>query len=312
VLLEDHVSVSVTGTVVRAVRALLEPTDRDFAIGSPRKDFGTAAPFEAKDVPLWEALDAMLDVYGYDWGVRGGVIALWPAFEPRRERPVPPQPTEPREGVAPAQAPPLQFLEPILVGEALGSAREAKIADVMCDEEVASWYVVVRLGHADKLWVSRAVAAATGTVSDGVGLYFVLRVGAFRRLDAAMRAKSEAALDPAATEATAEAIRRGVAALLRAQQTDMVRRFGTAQLAFRELPTPLAALFVQYAQARVGAVSTRGGTPMGIDWTQPGAARVEVRSTKLAVVDQNGTPSTSVHLVVSCVVPNTEGGECSF
>jgi hypothetical protein len=127
-----------------------------------------------------------------------------------------------------------------------------------------------------------------------------------------MRAKSEAALDPAATEATAEAIRRGAVALLTAQQADTVRSFGTAQLAFRELPTPLAALFVQYAQARVGAVSTRGGTPMGIDWTQPGAARVEVRSTKLAVVDQNGTPSTSVHLVVSCVVPNTEGGECSF
>jgi len=312
VVLEDRASVSVTGTVVHAVRALLEPTDRDFAVGSPAKDFGPVAPFEAKDVPLWEALDVMLDVYGYDWGIRGGVIALWPAFEPRRERPVPPQSTEPREGVAPAQAPPLQFLEPTLAGEALESAREAKIADVTCDGEVGSWFVVLRLRHADTLWVSRAVAAATGTVSDGVGLYFVLRVGSFRRLDAAMRAKSEAPLDAAATEATAQAIRRGVVGLLTAQQADMVRRFGTAQLAFRELPTPLAALFVRYVQARMATMRSPEGTPMNIDWTQPGAARVDVRSTKGTFVNEKGARSTSVYLVVSCVVPTTGGEECSF
>jgi len=312
VLLEDGVSVSVTGTVVHAVRALLEPTDRDFAIGSPTKDFGAVALFEAKDVPLWQALDSMLDVYGYDWGIRGGVIALWPVFEPRRERPVPPQSAEPREGVAPAQAPPLQLLEPTLVGEALESAREAKIADVMYDEEAGSWYAVVRLRHADQLWVARTFACATGATTGGVYPYAVLRVGSFRRLDAAMRATSEAALGPAATEATAEAIRRGVVALLTAQQADTVRRFGTAQLAFRELPTPLAALFVQYAEAKVAAMRTPGGTPMGIDWTQPGAARVEVRTTRGTFVNGKGARSTSVYLVVSCVVPNTDGGECSF
>ncbi|MBM3501963.1 MAG: hypothetical protein FJX74_25190 [Armatimonadetes bacterium] len=308
--LTDEVTADVTGTVADALRALLGEAGIDYLAGSPGPAFGKAAEFRVQGVPLWEALDALLEVYGYDWGQRQGVVVCWLALQPPRAREMPP-PLARDEHAFPVLRDAAAFAldESCPLPDALVRAAGAGLGAIIADEELRGWHVAGRLAHPSRPRLLAALSGALSAVGDGVGPVSVLHVGSFRRLDEALSlqaAKGNAGQGPDGDATTLRAgLREAVLGRLTAQQWVLVRNGGVAELAFRELPPGVAALFVQAAEETAG-VDRR------IDWTQPGKASVEVQATRGGRMGADGKPAMAEFLSVRYIVPNTEGGYIGF
>jgi hypothetical protein len=315
--LTDIVTASASGTIVEATTALLGDRGADYLVGSPTPEFSPRADFQAQGVPLWQALDSLLGIYGYDWGVRQGVVLCWPALQPARTRDTPPPPAQDEHTLPlPPDAPALVFQPPVPLPAALMRVADAGFGAIAADRELQSWHLAGRLTHPSPPRLRAALPGALAAVVDGVGPASVLRVGSSRRLHEAL-ALNGARLGPgpgAADEAgpARERLRTAVLAQLTAQQWVLIRNGGVAELAFRELPSDVAALFVRAAEDRLTTAKGENAEVAGIDWSAPARARVEVQVTRGGLLDANGRQALSDFLAVRCLVPNKEGAFLGF
>jgi hypothetical protein len=290
----------------------METPRRDFLIGSETGTFGAPASFRVAGVPLWRALDQLLDVYGYDWGVRHGVVLCWPATQFRSVRATPPGPPADAELPAGARPVPLALHGAVRVADALEMARKAGLAEVAADPELRGWLVAGRLTDASEWRLATALGGALDAASEGVGPVVVLHVGSLRRLDEA-RAVPESAKPPnaQAAEGVRERLRTEVLARVTAQQWALMRSQTVAEIPFRELPAPIAALFVATAERAAGGEGRAEG-PAVIDWARPDRASVDIYVGQSTRPDAQGAALVSTFVTVRCNVPLAGGALLGF
>ena len=308
-LLDRTVRVRLTGTVADAVRELVG-RQNDWLVSAPGPQFAPPIEFALEGLPLWQALDRLRDAYGYDWGYTEGAVVCWPATEPRspRNKPRPPQPTTVLLGNDKREPVVLGDLTP--VGKALEEFDDHGFHFVFgLDDELKGWHVLGRISRVGQPGIE-AVIAAMGAVEEGVCLHFAIKPGAAHRLDAALawlRANPQPAPpDPNTPSLTPGLFRKRLISRLSSQQWLYVQMGGQTELAFRELPTDVAGLFVAAARETATCV-----TPAEqIDWAQPDKMKVEIRL-------QRPPPAVStnpddVHLMICGDVPLTNGRMLGF
>ena len=314
-LLPEHVTVDVTGTVAEVVEALLAPRGRDFLVGCPDAAFGQPAHYAVQDVPLSEALDGLLEVYGYEWGARAGTILCWPATEPRRPRKPPAERIDEPKLAPPTRGVSLALTQPTPVTAVVDSAFASGVAGIAVDEELRRWHVVGRLTSVDSVRLWRVLSGALCATTDGAGWLVVLRTSSAWRLHEALailRGPHPPGPDGAGGLPLRDALRAGIFGRLTAQQWCLVRQGGTAEIAFRELPSDLAALLVKRAEEVASGAEDSNGAALGLDWTRPDRVRVEIRVTRGRLTDAHGKETQSEFVTVSCLVPRTDGSLLGF
>lgn len=281
--LEEQVSIEVNGTVVQALKALLDPSKRLWLAGIRGDSADKVAQFTQKDVPLWKALDALLEAYGYDWGFSHGAVVCWPALIPHRARPETPE-AAPADAQPPA-AEPLEIPEPTPVDTILDHFRPARYPwdegmmhvslRVALDDRLRDWKLVGRVTKERTDDSILRVAAALPAVVQGKPLEGCITMGAHMWLDRAMRgAEARAAalkaegiefrdnklhyLPPELRALGAQAddtkfyalpLQQRIRALLTAQHWALMDQRGVAVIWFRELPLEVAELWVLAARA---------------------------------------------------------------
>lgn len=302
VVLEDRVTVSVTGTVVDVLRELATQHPWWWLVGLPPAGGGdTVGRFEVEQLRLSEALDRLLETHGYDWGFYRGVIICWPAMKPARPREAPaPDPTSPR----PAQGTTLVAADaPVSTTTFLDTLRTQGVVgpQVLADEEMAQWRVAGKIGpgrpggNDEITWLRMAV---TG-VWDGVGNCAVLKASAARRLDASLRVveASPPLIEKWPTSAR-RALEEAILANLGAEQWSFVRESGMVEIAFRELRPEHATLFVQVLKQWEAA-----HPECKIDWSRPQDmglliwSQVSIEQTQHGQQDQRSRVVVAVHVM---------------
>ncbi|NPV47106.1 MAG: hypothetical protein HPY69_09100 [Armatimonadetes bacterium] len=317
-LLDQTVSVTLTGTVAEVVRALAEAAGRDWVVSAPSDDFGPAKEFRAENVPLWQAMDRLLETFEYDWGVHARVLVAWPATQPARERPETPGPEEevwvdnaPREALLMDKPTALQdLLDPLSrcfdkYGDYVGEY--ACVAP-----ELRSWRVLGQISKLDRM-NGRSVPLAVGAVIDGAGGVMTLEYGTLRRLDDAFAARAGR---PVGTESdTAEKsmarrtrFRNALLGLLGAAQWVALRNGVEVQIAFRELPLETAVLFLDI----MDEMARSRGEPWPVDWSQPQRLHITVRAGQTACGQPDGTVLMLPTLQIGCNIPLRGGRFARF
>lgn len=306
-LLEQQATVSLTGNVAHVVRALAEGAGRDWVVSAPSEDFGPAKEFRVEGLPLWQAMDRLLETYGYDWGVHAKVLVAWPATQPARERPETPAPEEevwadatPRESLVVDRPTPVTELLAALSRPWDG---EQKAEYVCLAPELRPWHVIGYIGKLDRL-KGGSVPAAVGAIVEYAGGVMGLKYGTLRRLDEALAIRQTAVPETEDTSAEASIARRtrfrnAVLSLLSAQQFVYLRSSGEVQVAFRELPSEAAVLFLEI----MDEMARTKGEPWPVDWTQPQRLYVTVRAGHASFEQRDGTMLTLPILQVGCNIP---------
>lgn len=273
-LLEERVSADLNGSVVEAMRALMGRSRREWLVSIRGDSADKTAPFAVTDAPLWQALDKLLEVYGYDWGFSHGAVVCWPALIPARERPQTPGPIPAADDVQPA-APPIPILQPTPVEEALAPYRPTS-GYVDCrpslDSRLRDWKLVGRSAGDDCARGIAQIAAALTAVVEGDPYEGCISMGAHVWLDRALRGADARAAELTArgvdlTDPVARIlpIKDAIRALLSPQQWRLIEIGGQAVVWFREVPLEVAELWV--VMARAGEPQWVKGAPEGEDWS---------------------------------------------
>lgn len=292
-LLEEPVSVEVSGTIVEALQALMGQTNRLWLAGVRGESADKVAQLTVRDVPLWQALDRLLATYGYDWGYAHGAVVCWPALIPPRERPEVPQAIADVEASADDAAEVLEVPEPTPIDTVLDHFRPARYPSdggvthlnrrVAVDGRLRDWKLIGRMTGGDPARGIQQVAAALPAVIDGPPEEGCISMGAHMWLDRAMRGA-----DARAAELKTKGIEIGdsdrynyplqdrLRALFTAQQWALMALGGQGVIWFRELPLDVAEIWV--LTARVGETRwARLPPPAGesqpgdwsVDWSRP-------------------------------------------
>ncbi|NPV47267.1 MAG: hypothetical protein HPY69_09930 [Armatimonadetes bacterium] len=307
-LLDQTVSVTLTGTVAQVVRALAEGAGRDWVVSAPSDDFGPEKEFQVEGLALWQAMDKLLGVYGYDWGVHARVVIAWPATQPARERPDQPAPeeetwvdTEPRESLVLDTPTALtDLLKPL--SEPWDGEAQAEYAYVA--PELRSWRLVGRIAALDRL-NGASIPLAVGAVTEYAGGAMALEYGTHRRLDDAWKCRASSPDEPGGPPEETwpkMRLRKAVLGALTAQQWVYLRNLGEVQIAFRELSVEAAALFLAAAE-KAPRLQTGG---RAVDWHQPQRLFVSIRVGEITQRQDDGTELKFPTLQVGCNVPLTD------
>jgi hypothetical protein len=317
-LLEQPVTANVTGTVVDAVRSLAEAQGLDWVVGLPGPTAGPSHTFKAAALPLWRALDGLLQVYGYDWGVQCGVVVCWPALQPirARERPHPlPDRKRPSDAsVADGGAFDLKALTPL--SDAVAQPRRDINGMIYSiDRELSGWRVAGRVAAPDGREVA-AIAAAVCADMEGAGTTVQLKVGACWRLSEAWQLLDrmpKRAASPISDLPKSSKLCQEVIGLVSAQQWALVRQFGTAEIAFRELPTETAAVLLAAIREQTALRRASGNPPLEVDWTLPGKMKVTVAlRPALSAAGAGPQAHERYYVGVEAAVPLTDGSFWGF
>lgn len=322
-LLEDVVTADVSGTVVEVMRALMAQSGWEWLVSIREGSADKTAQFAARDMPLWQALDMLLEVYGYDWGLAHGAIVCWPALIPARERAVSPGPVPDGEAQAAADAATLDIREPTWAEEVLPRFHPTSGAldwRVTLDARLRDWKLVGRVAAADRARGIRQVAAALNAVVQGDPTEGAVCMGAHMWLDRAMRGADARAAELKSRGVSLEGMCRiiplkdSLRALFTAQQWSLMDLGGEAVIWFRELPLEVAELWVLTARAGEGdwarAAAAHPGVDYSVDWSRPEDFLVMAWQGE----DLQPDPADGLyrivgrHLVVSAVVATKDGG----
>ncbi len=310
VLLEDRVTVETTGTVVDVVSRIAAGAGRDWLLGVAPDAELAGAPFSVTDEPAWVALDRLRKAFGYDWGYVEGAIVCWPAMLPQPDRETPAAlPAEKRERQADEG---LSFPEPTELAAALEQADTVGALQgvyVYPHPELTGWRVAGALERPDCLQFMPCLGAALGATADNWGAFRRLVINSHRRLDAAIRfLDAGPGLADLRGEALSAAFSRAVPPLLCAQQWTIMRDGrGVAEMAFRELPTEVAAMVV----ARVRERAKDGSTPFEPDWSQVQRIKVTAKYSSGSTRTPEGWANRS-DLLMDVEVPAQDGSVVSF
>ena len=280
-LLEDVVSAEVNGTVVDAVKALVADWDGEWLVGIRDDSADEVAPFTAKDLPLWQALDLLLETYGYDWGLAHGAIVCRPALIPARERPVPPEAVPQEEAALTPSTSPLDITEPTGAEEVLARFHPTTGAldwRVALDARLRDWKLVGRISGEDAARGIRQVAAALTATIEGAPTEGAVCMGAHMWLDRAMRGAEARAAELKARGISLEGMSRthplqdSLRALITPQQWRLMELGGQAVIRFRELPLEVAELWVltaQEGQRLWERLQVPPEVDLTLDWSRP-------------------------------------------
>jgi hypothetical protein len=238
------------------------------------------------EAPLWQALDRLLDLYGYDWGYVRDTVVLWPAFTPSRVRAEVPE-GEPVPVVPiPADPPPMEVAQPA-PAEKLLAARVAERAFYIptVDPRLRTWKVVGKLGAGDLGRLVRQVADSLCAVVQGPPEQACLCMGAHMWLSTALKGTPELAARLKAQGVTVptmgpkQGLQPVLIPLLSDQQWELMDLGGRALIWFRELPLEAAEMVVLCLQAGDAKLADpRSGTfdrgALLTDWTYPDEIQV--------------------------------------
>jgi hypothetical protein len=307
ILLTQTTTVNIRGTVEDAVREVARVTGMDWLVGTRRADVGPTAAYRAVGVPAWQALDQLLDVYGYDWGAYAGIIVCWPTMEPRRVRNGKPPPEPADAPLRPTVGEPLFLPDAIPLADVLQMSSQA-MGDGRADRldgGLHAWRVVGCIGHLTRVTFV-TISLAVGATLEEFGSTVVWRVSARRRLDEtleAIRGKPWPAPGRPGDEPLTEAFRAQVPPLLSSQQWMLITNGGTADIRFRELPPALAEAFVQAVREQFAPGSFWDLKDRQVDWTRPGAMVVSVERSRRKFVAPDGAQHTPLGMAARCRVP---------
>lgn len=246
IALHQPVSLDLEGTVVEIADRLLRPLGLEYLVGVYPPDAHGPASFTVEDASLSEALDLLLETHGYDWGVESGVVVLWPATQPSRERARPGE-ADDAPGPLPEGAQSLDLPTPQPVAEFLDMAQEVGFLTEMRYlpvRETRAWLVAGRIGPGPWNRLIMCLAHAVQATTDGMMPVGILKPNSTWRLDRALRwLREHQSAIPAE-----DRFRTGVSELLSAQQWVLLRAGGIVEIPFCDLPTETAAVFVAAAE----------------------------------------------------------------
>jgi hypothetical protein len=279
-LLEERVSADVNGSVVDVVKALMGHSKREWLVSVRGDSAEKTAQFTATDAPLWQALDKLLEAYGYDWGFSHGAVVCWPALIPARPRPETPRAIPAADDVVLAE-PPIEIGTPTWVGDALEPYRPTRGYIELrpaVDARLRDWKLVGRSAGDDCARGIQQMAAALTAVVEGSPDEGCLCMGAHMWLDRALRgADARAAelkargIDLAYRSRGAIPLKDAIRALLSPQQWRLVEIGGGALIWFREVPLDVAELWVVTAKVRESQWVKQApeGQDWSVDWSRP-------------------------------------------
>lgn len=194
-LLGEPVSVDVSGTVVDVLNAIMGQTNRLWLAGIRGASAERVTQLTVHDVPLWQALDKLLESYGYDWGFAHGAVLCWPALTPARPRPEVPEVAPNEEAAAEGSGPLLEISIPTPVEGVLDNFRPVRSEGpgglnivhtsrrVAVDVRLRDWKLVGHMAGGDPARSIQQVAAALPAVIDGPPLEGCISMGAHMWLD---------------------------------------------------------------------------------------------------------------------------------
>lgn len=279
--LDEPVTVELEGTVAEAARALLDSSGREWLLSLPGDSASRTAHLAAAGIPLWQALDQLLGLYGYDWGVAHETVVLWPAFDPPRARPETPDGDPlPRARIA-AIPPPTAISEPLPVEDLLATRPlESWFFTPTVDPRLRGWRVVGRLAAGDTARLVRQVADSLCAIVQGPADRACIRMGAHMWLDAALKGAPDLArrltekgvtLSPDMPNPLVQA---ALMPLFTDQQWELMELGGLAIIWFRELPAEAAQTVVLALQTTDPAIAgVEGGSlhpgDLLTDWSRP-------------------------------------------
>jgi hypothetical protein len=267
-------------------------SNRLWLAGTREDSADKIASFAVQDIPLWQALDQLLETYGYDWGYAYGAVVCWPALIPARERPETPE-AIPDAAAASPDANPFDVPEPTAIGTVLEHYRPARSPSdggatylnrrVTVDVRLSDCKLVGRMASEGTALGIYQIAAALPAVVQGDSLEGAISMGAHMWLDRALRGADARAAELKAQgiviadgDGYSHPLQDRLRGLFSAQQWGLMDLGGQAVIWFRELPLDVAELWV--LTARVGEVRWARLTPppgeerpedWSVDWSRP-------------------------------------------
>lgn len=327
-LLNERVSVDVNGTVLEALKAVMGQSGRLWLASVCENSADKVAQFRVQDMPLWQALDRLLETYGYDWGFAEGSVVSWPALSPARVRHATPE-MGPEAAATTEVVEPIEFAEPTPIMDVMvcfypttGWLNGRPTVDV----RLRGFRLVGRLAGDDIARGIHQIAAALPAVVQGDPMEGCIAMGAHMWLDRAMRGAEARAAELAAQGIVLEyngrhtfPLEDRIRALLTPQQWELMDQRGQAVIWFRELPLDVAELWVLAARVSdAGWASRKSVTTSGeavespsVDWSRPEDFKAVVFYTDDVQQDPGDELYRVVgrHKAILTVVPVVGGGE---